>query len=146
MTDRSQMEALLREAYAARKRGDLDAIVRTFTDNPHFELAGAPQASPVAIRTTDAGGFRSLLTGLIKTFEFIDHEILSMIIDGNRAAVHWRSRMRSTVTGQEVVTELVDLVTVEGGKIASFVEFCDTALAARMVPADVAWRDTAASA
>jgi len=145
MTDRSQIEALLRNAYAARKRGDLAAILDAFAENPHFELAGAPQASPVAIRATEGGAFRSLMTGLIKTFEFLDHEIISMIIEGNKAAVHWRSRMRSGVTGDEVVTEIVDLVTVEGGKITSFIEFCDTALAARMVPADVAWRNAASA-
>ncbi len=145
MTDRSQIETLLREAYAARKRGDMAAMLNAFAENPHFELAGAPQASPVAIRATEGGTFRSLMTGLIKTFEFLDHEIISMIVEGNKAAVHWRSRMRSGVTGDEVVTEIVDLVTVEGGKITSFIEFCDTALAARMVPTDVAWRNAASA-
>ena len=138
MTDRAQIESLLREAYAARKRGDVDAITRAFVPNPHFELAGARQTSPIAIRCTEGNQFRTLMSGMVQTFEFLDHEILGMIIEGNRAAVHWRSRMRSGVTGEEVVTELVDLVTVENGKIASFVEFCDTALAARMMGAPAA--------
>jgi ketosteroid isomerase-like protein len=135
MTDRAQIESLLQEAYAARKRGDVEAITRTFADNPHFEMAGARQASPIALRCTDRDQFRTLMAGLVKSFEFLDHEILEMIIEGNRAAVHSRSRMRSGITGEEVVTELVDLITVENGKIASFIEFCDTALAARMMGA-----------
>jgi ketosteroid isomerase-like protein len=138
MTDRAQIESLLKEAYAARKRGDVEAVTRAFADNPHFELAGARQASPIALRCTDRDQFRTLMAGLVKSFEFLDHEILEMIIEGNRAAVHWRSRMRSGVTGEEVVTEVVDLITVEDGKIASFVEFCDTALAARMMGAPAA--------
>lgn len=138
MTDRAQIESLLKEAYAARKRGDVEAITQAFVPNPHFELAGARQTSPIAIRCTEGSQFRTLMAGMIRTFEFLDHEILAMIIEGDRAAVHWRSRMRSGVTGEEVVTELVDLITIENGKIASFVEFCDTALAARMMAAPVA--------
>ena len=141
MTQRAQIESLLKQAYAARKRGDVEAIMQVFVDNPHFELAGARQTSPVAIRCTEGGQFRTLMSGMIQTFEFLDHEILHMIIEGDRAAVHWRSRMRSGVTGEEVVTELVDLITVEGGKIASFVEFCDTALAARMMGVPAAERE-----
>ena len=138
MTDRAQIESLLREAYAARKRGDVDAITQVFVANPHFELAGARQTSPVAIRCTEGDQFRTLMAGMIQTFEFLDHEILGMIIEGDRAAVHWRSRMRSGITGEEVVTELVDMITIADGKIASFIEFCDTALAARMMGAPAA--------
>ncbi len=141
MTDRSQIETLLKSAYTARKRGDIEGIIQVFSDTPHFELAGAQQASPIALRCTDRDAFRSLMAGLIKTFEFLDHEILSMIIDGDKAAVHWRSRMRSGVTGEEVVTELVDLVTIENGRIKSFIEFCDTALAAKLMTADVSWSE-----
>jgi ketosteroid isomerase-like protein len=106
-------------------------------------MAGARETSPVAVRATDNISFRQVINGLIETFEWLDQEILAMIIDGARAAVHWRGRIRSKVTGEEVVTELVDLLTVAGGKIQTFVEFCDTALAARMMSSDVAWRDTA---
>jgi ketosteroid isomerase-like protein len=133
MTDRSQIEKLLKETYAARKRGDVEGVCASFADNPTFTMAGSQQASPIAVRCTDREGFRSMMAGLIETFEWLDHEILSMIIDGSKAAVHWRGRIRSTVTGDEVVTELVDVVTVENGRIASLTEFCDTALAARMM-------------
>ena len=133
MTDRAQIETLLRNAYAARKRGDVDAITQCFTEHPHFEMAGTPQASPIALRCVGQDQFRSLMSGLVKAFEWLDHEILSIIIEGDRAAVHWRGRMRSGINGEEIVTELVDVITVENGKIASFIEFCDTALAARLM-------------
>jgi ketosteroid isomerase-like protein len=141
MTQRNDIEALLRDAYAARKSGNVAAITKMFADNAHFELAGAPQASPIALRCTDRDAFQTVIAGLVKTFEFLDHEILSMIIEGNRAAVHWRSRMRSGITGEEVVTELVDLVTVENGKITSFLEFCDTALAAKLIGSGAGQRE-----
>jgi ketosteroid isomerase-like protein len=139
MTDRNQIEKLLTDAYAARKRGDIDAICSCFAENPSFTMAGARTASPVAVQCTDGKTFRSLMVGLIQTFEWIDQQILSMIIDGSKAAVHWRGRIRSTVSGDEVVTELVDVVTISGGKIQSLVEFSDTALAARLMESDVTW-------
>ncbi len=145
MTDRSQVEKLLKEAYDARKRGDLDALCGYFADNPTFVMAGAREASPIAVQCVDGDTFRTVVDAMIKTFEWIDHQILSMIIDGPKAAVHWRGRIRSAVTGEDVVTELVDIITLSGGKIQSFVEFCDTALAAKMMAGDVAWRDPAAA-
>ena len=43
--------------------------------------------------------------------------------------------MRATATGQEAETEFVDILRVENGKIVSFKQFVDTALASRMVAA-----------
>src|SRR3954452_21039077 len=106
MTDRNQVERLLKDAYAARRRGDVDAICGCFADQPSFTLAGAPEMSPVAVQCTDGKGLRTLLTGLVDTFDWIDQKIPSMIIEGPKAAVHWRGRIRSKVSGEEVVTEL----------------------------------------
>jgi ketosteroid isomerase-like protein len=133
MIDRSAIEATLRQSYAARQRGDVEAICALFAEHPHFEMAGASEASPVALRATDQGGFRAALAGLMDAFEFLDYEILSIVIDGSKAAVHWRARVRATATGREAVTELLDIVAFENGKIASFKQFCDTALAAKMM-------------
>ena len=55
------------------------------------------------------------------------------VIEGSKAAVHWRSKVRSSLTGETVVTELFDLVEFEDGRISSFLQFCDTALAHRLM-------------
>ena len=143
MTNRSQIEKLLTDAYAARKRGDVDGICNCFTDNPTFTMAGARAASPIAVQAIDGNAFRTLISGLIQTFEWVDQQILAMVIDGSKAAVHWRGRIRSTVSGEEVETELVDIVTVSDGKIQSLTEFSDTALAARLMEGHVAWETKA---
>lgn len=133
MSDRSQIERVLKETYAARKRGDVDGILRLFSVDAHFQLAGSISASPMPLRTAGTAEFRTALERLIRTFEWVDQEILCMLIDGSRAAVHWRGKIRSTVTGETVDTELVDIVAFENGRIVSFVEFCDTALAMRLL-------------
>lgn len=138
MTERAQIEAMLRDAYAARVRGDLEGTLRPFAEDAVFQLAGAAEASPVALRCTDCESLRVAMAALIGAFEFKRHEILSLIVDGAKAAVHTRARVRATATGEEKETEMVDLVSFRDGKIASFVEFCDTALAARMAGRAVA--------
>jgi ketosteroid isomerase-like protein len=143
MTDRTEVETLLTKAYAARKRGDLDGVCACFAENPSFVMAGARATSPIALHSLDGPTLRAALNGLINTFEWLDQQILSMIIEGSSAAVHWRGRIRSVLSGEEVVTELVDMITLEGGKIKSFVEFCDTALAAKLMQTDVTWGESA---
>jgi len=133
MTSRETVESLLRDAYAARVRGDIDGVCRCFSTDPTFAMAGSNEASPLPMRVSDAASFRSALANMIKSFELHEPDILDMIIDGPKAAVYWRARVRSPSSGAEVVTEFVDLLVVEDGKIVSLVEFCDTALANRMM-------------
>lgn len=123
MPDRLEVERLLRELYAARMGGDLEALCRTFAKDSRLDIAGTSYASPMAIRAAGLGEIRSWLALLVKTFTLSDQEILSMIIDGEAAAVHWRARIRSRITGATVLTELVDVVRVREGRIASYTEF-----------------------
>lgn len=135
MTDRATIEKILREAYAARCRGDMDAICRVFCEDVHYEMSGSRDASPVAAAVRGAADFRQMLQQQIKTFQMSDPKILSMVIDGDKAAVRWRARIRSTITGQTITSELFDFIEFKDGRIASFVEMCDTAMAARMMGA-----------
>ena len=132
MSSRDDIERTLRDAYAARQRGDLDALAGIFAPYARFQMAGS-HASPVAALAEGAEQYRPLLAGMMKTFEVLDHKIVSILIDGSTAAVQWRAKIRSAVTGETVETDLFDLIELEGGRIKSFFEFCDTALAARMM-------------
>jgi len=133
MSDRSQMERTLREAYAARQRGDVDAILRLFTPDARFVMAGSAEISPVAMRVEGAAPFRTALAGMIKTFIIEDHQVVTILVEGDRAVVHWRATFRSSVTGDRLKSDLCDLVEFRDGRIASFLEFCDTAAAARLM-------------
>ena len=123
MTDRLVIDRLLRELYAARAHGDLDGVCRTFSHDAKFQLAGASHASPIAITAVGIDEIRSWLALMLKTFQIYDQTILSLLIDGANAAVHWRARIHSRITGVAVVTELVDLVQIRDGRIASYTEF-----------------------
>jgi ketosteroid isomerase-like protein len=124
MIERVEIERLLLELYAARVRGDLAAVCATFTNDANFQVAGASSnASPIAMKAVGVGEFRPLLAIMIKSFKLTEQTILTMLIDGTKAAVHWRAKVHSRITGTTVLTELVDLVEVKNGRIGSYTEF-----------------------
>jgi ketosteroid isomerase-like protein len=124
MTGRAEIERLLLELYAARMCGDLTALCAKFADDAHFQVAGASNnASPVAMTAVGNREFRPLLAIMIKSFKLSEQSILTMLIDGQRAAVHWRAKVYSRISGTTVLTELMDLVEVRDGRIASYIEF-----------------------
>lgn len=123
MTDRLEVERLLRELYEARASGRLDALCRAFSPDAVFQIAGAGQGSPVANRMVGVNQFRPLLAVMIKTFKLSDQTIISTIIEGANAAVHWRANVYSKITGNTVLTELIDLVEFRDARIISYIEF-----------------------
>jgi hypothetical protein len=53
-----------------------------------------------------------------------------MLIDGANAAVHWRVKIFSRITGTSVLTALMDMIEVRDGRIQSFAELFAPARAA----------------
>jgi ketosteroid isomerase-like protein len=123
MTDRVEIDGLLRGLYAARLRGDLDAVCRSFSDDAVFQIAGAGQVSPVSNRAVGVNEFRPLLAVMIKTFKLRDQVILAILIDGMKAAVHWRAGVYSRITGTMALTEFVAIIEVRNARIVSYLEF-----------------------
>ena len=133
MTGRQSIEDLLEELYAARVRGDLDAVVKLFAPNATFQAAGTDDASPMPTLVKGNAGISSLMQGMITNFEVSDFTINEMLIDGPSAAVRWQATFLYTKTGRMFATELADFITVAGDQVVSFIEFLDTALAAKVL-------------
>ena len=77
---------------------------------------------------------KNLMQGMIAGLDLTDFTIVEMLIDGPSAAVRWRATIHHTGTGQIFKTELADFITIANGKVISFIEFLDTALAAKSAP------------
>jgi ketosteroid isomerase-like protein len=75
---------------------------------------------------------RPQLTQLVKDFKFNAYEIVNVVVDGPNAAVHAKANITSTATGQTVDMELADFIEFKDGNVNSFLQFCDTALAAKL--------------
>ena len=116
-------------------RGDLDAVARLFTPNATFQVAGTDDASPMPTFVKGNAGIMSLMQGMIANFEVNDFTIVEMLIDGPSAAVRWQATFHYTKTGRMFTTELADFITVGNGQVVSYIEFLDTALAAKVMAA-----------
>jgi ketosteroid isomerase-like protein len=119
---RSEFERLLAQLYEARAAGALERLCALFGPDAVFKISGSSDGKPIALAARGTEEVRSWLAVLVKTFRLSRYEILSMVIDGQRAAVHWRASIHSRITGASVPTELVDLVEMRDGRIGSYVE------------------------
>jgi ketosteroid isomerase-like protein len=123
MTDRLSIDRLLHHLYAARARGDLEAVCGAFSHDAEFRIAGASYASPVKIAAFGMEELRPWLALLVKSFKLSDYKILSLIIEGPKAAVHWRAVIHSRITGISATTELCAFVQFRDNRIVSYIEF-----------------------
>ena len=135
MTERAATRDLILKTYDARCRGDLDALMACLHPQCSYRLIGAPQAAPLCEETTGHAALRLQMAALIETFVFSDVEVLSLTIEGASAAYHWRARVTFAPTGRSDIFEILDVITVEGGKIRTVAQFTDTAGIQRLVGA-----------
>ncbi|WP_332683570.1 nuclear transport factor 2 family protein [Bosea sp. (in: a-proteobacteria)] len=135
MVERAVVEALIRDAYAARHRGDLDALMDCFHPDCSYRLAGGPDAAPMFMRPDGQAAVREQMAGLIATFVFSNIEELAMTVDGDTATLHWRADVACTPTGRMGTFEIMDVFTFADGKLKSVTQFTDTAGVARLTAA-----------
>src|ERR1700758_3572414 len=123
MTERLKVEDLLRGLHTARLEGNLDRLCALFSSDAHMRIQGTSDGKPISIAANGVDQIRPWLSVLVKTFRLRDYQLLSLTIEGARAAAHWRVTIDSKITGALVATELVDLIEVRDGHIGSYVEF-----------------------
>jgi ketosteroid isomerase-like protein len=127
MAERGEIVRILEEAYAARQKGDMKRILGCFHEDGQFCAVGAESTAKGHGQLTPA------MQQLIDAFELLEYNIHCMVIEGDKAAVHWRGKFRSNATGKTAETDLLDLIEVKDGRIASFHNFFDTAKAAQLM-------------
>jgi ketosteroid isomerase-like protein len=131
--DREQMLRVIGEGYAARVRGDVEGVLGVFTSDAKFNLNAAPQKAPVSLQTEDTRSLRQAMTQLVQTFEFQKLDILEAVVEGSKAAIRIRFTVRSKETGHTAETESLDLVEFRDGKVSSYTQFFDTAMAEKLM-------------
>jgi ketosteroid isomerase-like protein len=129
---RAEVEQLVRKLYAVRVAGDVDEILRLMAPDVDFALAGDPKASPVAGRLRGSESLRAQLAMLVQGFTFNSYDIVTLVVEGPNAAVRAKANITSMITGANVDMDLADFITFKDGRAVSFVQFCDTALAAKL--------------
>jgi ketosteroid isomerase-like protein len=123
MTERLEVERLVKELHAARLAADLERLCGLFAPDARLRIAGTSDGKPIAIDASRLTRIRPWLSILVRTFRLTGYQLVSLTIEGAQAAAHWRVDIESKITGVSIPTELVDLIEVRGTQIASYVEF-----------------------
>ena len=129
---REEMLRVMGDGYIARVNGDVDKLLAVFTPDAKFSLNAAPPQPTVSVMTEGAGGMRTALSQLVEAFEFKDLQIVESVVEGSKAAIRIRFTVTSRATGKSAVTESLDLIEFRDGKVASYRQFFDSAIADRL--------------
>jgi ketosteroid isomerase-like protein len=128
MANREAMIDTIYRAYDARGKGDIEGLMAAFHPNAVFELKGEKDMLAVAGAVQGHADVRAAMTGFIAAFEFLKRDIVDAMVDGDRAAVHSRLKIRFVPKDVVFTSDVLDTFRFDDGKIIELVEFADTAL------------------
>lgn len=126
MGSRETLLEVILQAYAARGKGDLEGLLAAFHPEGVFTLVGDANSLHIAGSVQGRRNLRETFDRFIAAFKFVDRQILSEVVEADRAAVHSRLTVRYNDTTR--TTECLDLFKFLDGKIVELTEFADTAL------------------
>ena len=101
MSNRDDIEKLVREAYRRRVAEDVAGTCELFTEDAEFRFASAPKAHVASFAAKDQARLREQLTQIVQAFDLKDFRLESVVVDGNKAVAHWRAKVRFTPNGRE---------------------------------------------
>jgi ketosteroid isomerase-like protein len=133
MTDSKAMQALVMQAYEERGKGNIDGLMSTFHADGVFRIVGDEKLVEMAGAIRGHPSVREAMTGFVAVFEFLERHIISVIAEGDRAAVHSRVKIRFVPKDLTFDTEITDLFKFQDGKIIELTEFADTALIKHLI-------------
>jgi ketosteroid isomerase-like protein len=128
MATREAMLDTIYRAYDARRKGDIEGLMAAFHPQAVFELKGDKDMLEVAGAVQGHPNVRAAMAGFIETFEFVKRDIVDAMVEGDRAAVHSRLKVRFIPKDVVFTSDVLDTFRFEDGKIIALVEFADTAL------------------
>ena len=127
--NRDEIEAFILGLYDARVDGDMETLSKAFAEDAKFQIAGSPEVSMLATFIEGHEGVMSLIQTIVDSFSLENFTILDMVVEGGKVAVRWRATVHLISSGDTYTTELADFIEIKDGKVTSYTEFLDTALA-----------------
>lgn len=129
---RSEIERFIHQIYEARLTNDVEKVGSLFAPNSWFRIAGSLEINPVARASHTLSEVRDQLATLIHLWKWKSFALKDLIVEGDRAAVHYSLTATFNPTRETIDTEVVDLITVSDRKILTFLQFLDTATLVRI--------------
>jgi ketosteroid isomerase-like protein len=128
MQSRDAMIETIMQAYKAREEGNIEDLMAAFHPDAVFELKGDRGVLDVAGAVEGHSNVKAALSQLTRNFRFKKRDILDVIAEGDRVAVHSRLEVSFLPKDRSFTSDLVDIFRFQNGKIIELVEFADTAL------------------
>jgi len=120
---------VVKQAYEAFKRGDIQGVLNTMSEDVDWFSPGPSDVVPTAGRRHGREQVAKFFSTLESTEEIQQFEPQDFIAQGDKVVVTGRYRARIKPTGKTVESDWVHIHGFRGGKIVTFREFLDTAAA-----------------
>jgi ketosteroid isomerase-like protein len=119
---------IVREAYAAFGRGDINAIVSLLTDDVEWEgVKGTEGVLPQAGRRRGKAAITEFFGQVDSTTQFDTFEPLEFVAQADTVVCIGRYSGKAKTTGRSIAADWVMVFSFRGDKIARFREFTDSA-------------------
>lgn len=125
MTEQQNLE-IIRNAYAAFGRNDIDAVLAQLTDDAVWEMPG-PSQIPYAGIFHGKAGVSEFFRLLAQTDDIEAFEPQRFFAGGDMVVALGRYAARVKANGNHAEASWVHTFTLKGGKVARFCEYLDTA-------------------
>ena len=128
MSQRNEVERIVRESYAARKRNHVGDALKHFHPEARFRLVGSKSLGQMTETVSGRAALQAMFEHLFPIWDWSNFDIHSIHVDGDKVFVHLSGQVRHVPTGKVLDTEILDKLTIRDGKIIDFAEFLDTHL------------------
>ena len=117
---------IVKSAYAAFKKGDMDGLLRLYADDVSWEIYGPPTI-PTAGTRKGLAGVREFFGTLDSAMAVQSFEPREFIAQGDQVVVLGDYSWKVKKTGRTFASTFAHVSTVKDGKIVRFREYTDTA-------------------
>ncbi len=124
---RNRREHFLRDYWTDRLKFGSTAIESRFTENCEMHFIGDPSTIAFARLHRGIAETRALIDATDREFEILSFRIEHILVDGDRAALHWRTGVRHRGTSARGHLVSFDHILLRGDRIAAITGFFDTA-------------------
>jgi len=108
---------------------DLEGTLKGVAEHAVFSLnARGTGEKSLSERSKGKAAIRPVLRQLIENWRFDDWKQISLLIDGEKALLHWTARVTCVPTGKSENFDVFDLIKFQDDKIVDYHQSTDTAL------------------
>ena len=129
MTSRSHIEQAVRALWDARLRGDLDGMMKHLAQDAVYAMNARGTGVPaLSSPTKGKAAVRKVFRELLDAWHFENWREVSLLIDGEKAFLHWAAHATCVPTTKSGDFDVFDAFSFRDGAIVDMHESTDTAM------------------